>query len=67
MMNLTCILSPRMIVMGGGVMKTPGLLGEIRNHLKEELKGYVPMPKLIRPKLRDSAGVLGAIALAQAK
>ncbi len=67
MMNLTGILSPKMIVLGGGVMKTPGLLKEIRIHLKEELCGYVPMPKLVRPGLKDSAGVLGAIALAQDK
>lgn len=67
MMNITGVLSPKLIILGGGVMKTPGLLGGVREHLKNELKGYVPMPKLVRPKLRDNAGVLGAIALAQAR
>lgn len=67
LMNITCILSPRIIVLGGGVMKTPGLLGAVRAHLKSELKSYVPMPKLVRPRLRDNAGVLGAIALAQVR
>lgn len=67
MMGISCALSPKMIVLGGGVMKTPGLLAEIRVHLKNELKGYVPTPKLVRPKLGDAAGVLGAIALAQVR
>lgn len=64
LMNITCALSPRLIVMGGGVMKTPGLLASVREKLRQELKGYVPAPRLVRPKLGDRAGVLGALALA---
>jgi fructokinase len=64
LMNLTCALSPDLIVMGGGVMKTPGLLDEIRTRLTGELQGYVPAPRLVAPKLGDRAGVLGALALA---
>lgn len=63
LMNITCTLSPKMIVMGGGVMKTKGLLEAVRAKLKQELRGYVPAPKLVRPKLGDRAGVLGSLAL----
>lgn len=60
--NIATVLSPKRVILGGGVMKTPGLLGAVRQELKKEI--YVPMPKLVRPKLGDRAGVLGAIALA---
>jgi fructokinase len=60
--NIATVLSPRLVILGGGVMKTAGLLTAIRQELRKET--YVPMPKLVRPKLGDRAGVLGAIALA---
>jgi fructokinase len=63
LMNIAAVLSPQLIVMGGGVMKTPGLFTAVRDRLKKET--YVPMPRLVRPKLGDLAGVLGAIALAR--
>jgi fructokinase len=62
---ITSVISPEMIILGGGVMNMPGLLAGIRQELKKEV--YVPMPKLVRPKLGDRAGVLGAIVLAQTK
>lgn len=61
--QIACVLSPKLVIMGGGVMKTPGLLQDVRKHLQRE--AYVPMPKIVRPKLGDRAGVLGAILLAQ--
>jgi len=60
--NICAVLSPRLVILGGGVMKTPGLLTSIRAELKKE--SYVPIPRLVRPELGDRAGVLGAIALA---
>lgn len=63
--NLACILSPRLVILGGGVMKTPGLLDRVRARLREET--YIPLPRVVRPKLGDRAGVLGALALAQMK
>ncbi len=62
---ITAIVSPRLVILGGGVMKTPGLLADVRKELSKET--YVPIPRLARPKLGDRAGVLGAIALAQMK
>ena len=77
--TLTCVLSPRRIVLGGSVRKG-GRLGEeaffhrLRDHVRDVLAGYVASPALsaagiaefiVPPDLGDDAGVCGAIALAQ--
>jgi fructokinase len=74
LVNLICTLSPQRIVMGGGVMKQPGLFPLVRTRVRELLAGYVAAPELedgldeyiVPPALGDRSGVLGAIALAQA-
>ena len=71
--DLICALSPRRIVMGGGVMQQPRLLPLVRQHVRQLLNGYVQMPEileriekyLVSPGLGKQSGVLGAIALAQ--
>jgi len=63
--NLVCVLSPRRIVMGGGVMHNPHLFPMIRKNLSECLNGYVEFPDIVPPLLGDDAGVLGAITLAE--
>lgn len=71
--NLVFTLSPQRIIIGGGVMRRRGLLEAVRRNLGELLGGYLPAlggPEalsryLTSPALRDRAGVLGAIALAQ--
>jgi fructokinase len=65
LMNWVCTLSPRRIIMGGGVMRTAGLLTRIRQHLASLLNGYVVAGDVVTPLLGDNAGVLGALALAQ--
>lgn len=80
LVNLTCVLSPRRIILGGSVRKA-GRLGEaeffdtLRANFREILAGYVASPALdergiadfiVPPQLGDDAGVCGAIALAQA-
>ncbi len=73
LMNVVCVLSPERIILGGGVMKRPGLLPCVQERLRELLAGYVDAPELkhairdfvVPPGLGDRAGVLGAIALAQ--
>jgi fructokinase len=62
--NLVCTLSPRRIVMGGGVMHRLELFPMIREQLRDLLRGYVKAPEIVPPRLGDDAGVLGAIALA---
>ncbi len=63
--NLVYTLSPRRIVMGGGVMHRLDLFPMIRQQLRDLLRGYVQAPEIVPPLLGDDAGVLGAIALVQ--
>jgi len=80
LVNLTYVLSPRRIIVGGSVRKA-GRLGEqrffekLRAAFRAGLAGYVALPVasaadlaefIVPPGLGDNAGVRGAIALAQA-
>ncbi len=62
--NLVCTLSPRRIIMGGGVMHEVELFPMLRERLQDLLRGYVQAPEIVPPLLGDDAGVLGALALA---
>ncbi len=77
--TLSCVLSPRRIILGGGVRKG-GKLGEaaffdaMRRHYRAVLAGYIAAPELdperisgflVSPELGDNAGVCGALALAE--
>lgn len=79
LVNLTCVLSPRRIILGGSVRKA-GRLGEdrffqgIRAAFRSLMAGYVSSPVLSEtgiiefitpPLLGDDAGIRGAMALAQ--
>ena len=72
--TLTLVLSPQRIVMGGGLMRHPGLLAAVGGIASERLGGYVRSPTLddgmagylVAPGLGERSGVLGALALAQA-
>ncbi len=63
--GVTLVLSPQVIVLGGGVMQRDGLLEAVRRHLEVVLAGYVPAPKLVPPRFGMRAGLFGALALAQ--
>jgi len=71
--NLTLMLSPQKIILGGGVSQHHGLLPMIRNKFREKLNNYVVSSLynenlesfIVSPKLGQKAGVLGALALAQ--
>ncbi len=64
-----CVLSPERIVIGGGVMKQPGLLSLVQRRVTELMNGYVDPTAvgdyITLPGLGSRAGVLGAIALAE--
>jgi fructokinase len=74
LVSVICILSPRRIVIGGGVMRRSVLLPLVRRGVVALLNGYVRSPAILTqiddyivlPALGADAGVLGAIALAQA-
>lgn len=71
--NFICTLSPRRIILGGGVMQQSHLYKLIHKETQTLLKGYVHAPEILEniedyivpPGLGNRAGVLGAIALAQ--
>jgi fructokinase len=72
---LTLILGhmPERIIFGGGVMKVPGLMEELRRKTKSLIGDYVQGEPLkgdlsdyiVAPALGDLAGVIGAMVLAQ--
>lgn len=71
--NLICILSPRRIILGGGVMANEALFPMIRRKVQTVLGGYVRSPAItesideyiVPPGLGPRSGVLGALALAE--
>jgi fructokinase len=73
MANIILIISPRRIILGGGVMQKEGLLEIIRERTRALLKGYVRSEQiskgmskfLVSPELKERAGLFGAIALAR--
>ncbi|MFA6241197.1 MAG: ROK family protein [Candidatus Hydrogenedentales bacterium] len=68
------ILSPQRIIMGGGVMEQAHLFPKVRRHVRAILNNYIQAKAILQdidryivpPGLGNRAGVLGAIALAQA-
>jgi fructokinase len=71
--NIVLVLSPRRVVLGGGVMGMTGLLDATRSVLVETLNGYVDVPEiidrpsdyLVAPGLEARSGVVGALELAR--
>jgi fructokinase len=60
------ILSPQRVVMGGGVMATPGLHAMVDAEVRVLGAGYFPLPDgplVVPPVLGDDAGLMGALAL----
>ena len=70
--QLVVTISPRRIVIGGGVLSHPRLLPLIRPRLRHWLGGYIDRSEIltgtdryvVAPELGDNAGVLGALNLA---
>lgn len=71
--NLVCTLSPQRIILGGGVMRQADLFPLIRRETLKLLNRYIQVDEIIEriddyivpAHLGDSAGVTGAIALAE--
>jgi fructokinase len=72
-MHYILILSPKKIILGGGVMKQKQVFSLIYNKLSELLNSYIDLPELstyphkyiVSPGLGDRAGIIGALILAQ--
>ncbi|MEI6856866.1 ROK family protein [Psychrilyobacter sp.] len=73
LINYILIMSPRKIILGGGVMKQKQLFPLIRKKVVETLNGYVFHKNILEnideyivpPKLGDNAGICGGLALAK--
>lgn len=67
-MTLQSLMMPARIILGGGVMNTPGLLDRVRDEAARLGGWYFPGDLneiVVSPGLGDKAGLLGALALAQ--
>lgn len=72
LMNYILVLSPKKIILGGGVMQRQFLFAKIRHRVHELLNGYVSSKSVLEnideyivpPGLGNQSGSLGAIALA---
>lgn len=61
-------LEPARIILGGGVMGTPGLMERVRAEAVAASNGYFagdPEKLIVSPALGDNVGLLGALALTQ--
>lgn len=67
--NTTLILSPEVIVFGGGVMHQQHMVDKVHAAFKKLINGYVNYPKIdayiVTPELGDNAGTLGCLSLAK--
>ena len=67
------ILSPKRIILGGGVMHQEQLMPLVRAEVKRQLNGYINTKQIreeieqyiVLPKLNDNQGVMGCLRLAQ--
>ena len=72
--NYILVLSPKRLILGGGILQRAFLFPLIRRKVLEELNGYVQASALLNciddyivpPDLGNQSGVLGALAMAQA-
>jgi fructokinase len=66
--TMQSIMEPGRIILGGGVMGTPGLIDRVRSKATELGKGYfrgAAHDIIVTPGLGEHAGLLGGLALAQ--
>jgi fructokinase len=67
LVSVICVLSPERILLGGGVMRRPSLLPLVHREVEGLMNGYQETATIILPALAPRSGVLGAIALAEAR
>ena len=59
--NVSAVLNPEMIIIGGGVARSADMLLE---PIRQRVAGVVPvMPRIVASELGDSTAVMGAIAI----
>jgi fructokinase len=66
LVNFMCALSPRLVILGGGVMHQPRLFELVRAEVARLVNGYFEPCPIAPPGLGDRAGVLGGLVLGEA-
>lgn len=68
--NYILILSPQMIILGGGVMHQEQLFSKIRSYVKKMMNGYIKTKEMadldhyiVTASLHDDQGIMGALEL----
>lgn len=69
--NIILVISPEIVILGGGVMNQDHLFPRIRHYVKEELNGYIQKREIrqhisgyiVPPALGNDVGLLGAAAI----
>lgn len=69
LMQYILIVSPKRIILGGGVMHQEQVFSYVYKYLQEMINDYVVLPELseyiVSPGLGDNAGTVGSLLLAQ--
>ncbi|MEK3888091.1 ROK family protein [Bacillus sp. FSL K6-3431] len=73
LMQYILIVTPKKIIMGGGVMKQAQIFSLVQQQVQKLLNGYVAVPQItesideyiVPPALGDDAGITGALMLAK--
>lgn len=70
LVNYILILSPQMIILGGGVMNQEQLFPRIRSYVKKMINGYIKTKEMedlehyiVPASLHDNQGIMGALEL----
>lgn len=70
LVNITMVLSPQRIILGGGVMHKLSVFPKIREYYKDLMKGYINTKELsdldsfiVPQSLDDKQGIMGALML----
>jgi fructokinase len=68
--DLVYVLAPERVIIGGGVSRLPGLLGQVSERLLDELSGYPGLTGhesgfVVPPALRELSGLAGGLVLAE--
>ncbi|MEH7121325.1 ROK family protein [Neobacillus vireti] len=69
LMNYILILSPKKIILGGGVMNQKQIFTHVHFYLNQLLNDYVSLPEILEnyivsPGLNDRSGIVGSLILA---
>lgn len=70
LVNYILILSPQMVILGGGVMNQEQLFPRIRSYVKKMINGYIKTKEMedlehyiVPASLHDNQGIMGALEL----